>query len=263
VNCPGFVPVSVMLVMLSVALPLLVRVTLLVALVVLTAWLPNAMFAGANPAPGTVPVPLKGKECGLPDALSVTENAAERAPEAAGVKVAPNVQLWVGVSVVVPVQVVPDIVKSAAFVPVIDTAVMFRFALPVFVSVALIAALVVPTFWFPNEMVVGLSVTAGAGALTPVPVSGTVCGLPVASSATLTLALSAPSAVGANCTPTAQFEPAFSTLAPSGHAVPVVGATRANCPGFVPVSVMLVMFIDARPVLLTVTLLVALEVLMV
>jgi|SRR5215467_591147 len=104
------------------------------------------MFTGANPTPGTVPVPLNGKECGLPEALSVIENEAERAPEAAGVKVAPSVQLFVGVSTVVPVHVVPDEMKSVMFMPVMDTAVIFRFALPVFVSVALIAALVVPTF---------------------------------------------------------------------------------------------------------------------
>lgn len=195
--------------------------------------------------------------------MSVIVNAAERAPEAAGVKVAPKVQLCVGVSTVVPVHVVPEEVKSAMFVPAMDRAVMLRLAFPVFVSVALIAALVVPTFWFPKAILVGLSVTTGAGALTPVPVRGTVCGLPAASSATLTLTLAAPSTVGANCTPTLQFEPAFKTLAPSGQAVPVVGATRANCVGFVPVSVMLVMFIDARPVLDTVTLDVALVVLMV
>jgi len=103
------------------------------------------MLAGANPTPGTVPVPLNGKECGLPEALSAIENEAERAPEAAGVKVAPSVQLFVGASTVVPVHVVPDIAKSPMFVPVIDTPVIFRLALPLFVSVALIAALVVPT----------------------------------------------------------------------------------------------------------------------
>src|SRR5215831_21190899 len=108
------------------------------------------------------------------------------------------------------------------------TPVMFRFALPVFVSVALIAALVVPTFWFPNEILVGLSVTTGAGALTPVPVSGTVCGLPAASSATLTFAPAAPSTLGANWTPTLQLLAAARTLAPSEQAVPVVGGTRAN-----------------------------------
>src|SRR5579864_5229588 len=203
------------------------------------------MLAGANPAPGTVPVLLRGNEWGLPEALSVIVNAAERAPEAAGVNVAPKVQLCVGVSTVVPAHVVPEEVNSVAFVPVTDTPVMFRLALPVFVSVALIAPLVVPTFWFPKAILVGLSVTTGAGALTPVPVRGTVCGLAAASSATLTLAPAAPSTVGANCTPTLQFEPRFKTLAPSGQAVPVVGATRANCPGFAPVSVMLVMFMDA------------------
>jgi hypothetical protein len=210
-----------------------------------------------------VPVPLNGKECGLPAALSVIVNAAARAPDALGVNVAPSVQLWVAASTVVPVHVVPDVVKSAAFAPVMDTAVILRFAFPVLVRVALITALVVPTFWFPNEILVGASVTAGAGALTLVPVNGPVCGLPAASSAKLTFALCAPSTVGANCTPTLQLFPAFSTLAPSGHAVPLVGATNVNCVGLVPVRVMLVMFIEAWPVLEIVTLFVALDVLIV
>src|SRR6266446_6830073 len=54
---------------------------------------------------------------------------------------------------------------------------------------------------------------AGASPATgtaPVPVSGTVCGLPVALSATLTFALFAPVVVGANFTPTLQLALAVS-----------------------------------------------------
>ena len=109
-----------------------------------------------------------------------------------------------------------------------------------------------------NDTVVGAKLTAGA---VPVPVSPTVCGLPVASSAKLTFALNAPVLVGANFTPTLQALPAANELAPSGQAVPVVGAPSENCPGFVPVKVMLVMFSVALPVLVRVTLLVALVVL--
>jgi hypothetical protein len=135
-----------MLVMFSVAAPLFVSVTSVVALVVFTGKFPNAMLAGASPTPGTVPVPLIGNECGLPEALSVIVNAAERAPCAPGLNVAPSAQVPFCASTVVFVQVVPEEVKSATLVPVIETAVMFRFALPVFVSVALSTVLVVPTF---------------------------------------------------------------------------------------------------------------------
>lgn len=100
--------------------------------------------------------------------------------------------------------------------------------------------------------------TAGA---VPVPASPTVCGLPVASSAKLTLALNAPVAVGANFTPTLQALPAVNELAPREQAVPVEGAPRVNCAGFVPVNVMLVILSVALPVLVRVMLLVALVVL--
>jgi hypothetical protein len=74
-------------------------------------------------------------------------------------------------------------------------------------------------------MFAGAKVTAGA---VPVPVMGTTCGLPAASSAKLTLALFAPVVVGANFTPTAQFAPAASALAPSGQAVPLIGDPSVN-----------------------------------
>ncbi len=61
---------------------------------------------------------------------------------------------------------------------------------------------------------------AGASPATgtaPVPVSGTICGLPVALSATLTFALFAPVVVGANFTPTLQLALAAKLLAPKGQ----------------------------------------------
>lgn len=97
-----------------------------------------------------------------------------RIPEATGVKVAPSVQLWDGVSTVVVVQVVPEDVKSLALAPVMDTPVRLKFALPMFVSVALITALVVPTIWLPNAMFAGLSKTPG-----PVPTTVNIAGADV------------------------------------------------------------------------------------
>src|SRR5215467_4237650 len=94
----------------------------------------------------------------------------------------------------------------------------------------------------------------------PVPVSGTVCGLPLALSARLTLADRAPVAVGLKATPTAQFAPAASELAPNEQAVPVVGAPRVKSPGLVPVSVMPVILSAAEPLFVMVMLLVVLVV---
>jgi hypothetical protein len=50
-----------------------------------------------------------------------------------------------------------------------------------------------------------------------------------------------------------QLLPAVSALAPNAHAVPVVGAPNVNCVGSVPVTVMLVMFSVAVPLLVIVT----------
>lgn len=59
-------------------------------------------------------------------------------------------------------------------------------------------------------------------------------------------------------TPTLQLAPAFSALAPSGQAVPEVGAPSVNCAGSVPVKVILVMLSAAVPLLVIVTSVVAL-----
>jgi hypothetical protein len=72
------------------------------------------------------------------------------------------------------------------------------------------------------------------------------------------LALFAPVVVGANFTPTLQLAPEFNVLAPSGHAVPLVGAPNVNCVGSVPVSVMLVMLSVPVPLFVIVTSFVAL-----
>src|SRR5215813_6246050 len=103
---------------------------------------------------------------------------------------------------------------------------MFSVALPLLVNCTLVVGLVLPTATLPNNMLVGLNVTPGA---TPVPDRDTVCGLPTALSATLTLALMAPAVVGANCTPKKHELPAARLLAPNEHAgAPLLGATRAN-----------------------------------
>src|SRR5438128_1218744 len=126
-------------------------------------------------------------------------------------------------------------------------AVMVSGPVPELVSVtAGAAALLSPMFTLPNATFVEDSVTPG---VVPVPVRGTVCGLPGASSVTLTLATRAPVAVGAKLTPRKQWLPAAKLLAPVGQAgvAPPAGATKLKSPGFAPVFVMLVMFKVAVP----------------
>src|SRR2546426_384434 len=82
---PGFKPARTMLVMLRVAVPLLVRVTVCTGLVVLRRWLPKARLVGAkvtafsNPAPATETYSVS-----LRAALPMF-TVAVRAPVAAGV----------------------------------------------------------------------------------------------------------------------------------------------------------------------------------
>jgi hypothetical protein len=76
---------------------------------------------------------------------------------------------------------------------------------PLFVSVTVCAALVVPTVWLPNVNVVGDSVTAGTP--TAVPVRATVCVLDVALSVSVSVPVCVPALVGANVTEIVQLPP--------------------------------------------------------
>src|SRR5207244_4123609 len=73
---PGFKPARTMLVMLRVAVPLLVRVTVCAGLVVLRRWSPKARLVGAKVTAGTIPVPASDTDCGLPGASSVMVTVA-------------------------------------------------------------------------------------------------------------------------------------------------------------------------------------------
>lgn len=68
----------------------------------------------------------------------------------------------------------------------------------------MVAPLLVPVTTLPNAMLPGLTATGG----TPVPLSGTFCGLPVALLVTVTAALKVPAAAGAKATKIVQLEPA-------------------------------------------------------
>ena len=93
--------------------------------------------------------------------MSVRINEALRSPVAEGVKVTLTVQVPLGVTVA-PVQVSALVAKSLAFVPPTVTVERVRLAVPVLVTVAVCAALVVPTFCAPNVRLVGEQLTEGA-----------------------------------------------------------------------------------------------------
>lgn len=81
------VPVTAILVMASVELPVFVRVTLCEALVVPTFWGPNdRLVDDSDTVVALTPVPVRVIDCGEPLALSVMVMAAVNALAAAGVK---------------------------------------------------------------------------------------------------------------------------------------------------------------------------------
>jgi hypothetical protein len=186
VKSVGFVPVSVMLLMVSGALPELVRTVDIAVAVLLTGVLGKASVVGESEATGAIPVPLSVTVCGEPVALSATEIAAVKLAAERGVKVAEIVQVADAASVFP--QVLAEIAKSAVFVPVSVMPVMVNDAVPLFVSVVDIAVAVLFTSVFGKLMLVGERDAPGAAAGVPVPVSTTVCGEPVALSATLSVA---------------------------------------------------------------------------
>lgn len=149
------------------------------------------------------PVPVNVTFCGLPVALSATFKVAVRVPLVAGVnstliwQYAPPASVPVGLHIVT--EFGKGTPKSPAFVPVTVNPEKLTVAVLVFVTVTLIGELVVPTISEANVKLAGDTVTAGV-VLAPVPVSGTVCGLPVALSAMLMEAERPPAAVGVKVT---------------------------------------------------------------
>ena len=103
--------------------------------------------------------------------MSAILTEAVRVPVARGVKVTLMVQLAAAATLVPQVL---DWAKSPEFAPVRLTLVMLSVALPPFVRVIVWAAVGVPTARLVNARLVGASVTAGAGAVVPVPVKETV-----------------------------------------------------------------------------------------
>src|SRR5207302_790932 len=244
---PGFEPARAMLVMLRVAVPLLVRVTVCTGLVVLRRWSPKARLVGAKVTAGTIPVPASDTNCGLPGASPVMVTVAVRALAAVGVHVRLTRQLAPATTVAPFVQAVPAaMAKSPGFEPARAMLVMLRVAVPLLVRVTVCAGLVVLRRWSPKARLVGAKVTAGA---MPVPASDTDCGLPGASSVMVTVAVRAPVAAGVKLMLIVQLALGATEPAPVGQVLPAAKAKSAAC---APEMVMLVRFSGVPPLLVSV-----------
>jgi hypothetical protein len=175
-------PASVTPEMVSAALPVFLTVVDIAVAVEPTGVLGKLRVVGESDTMGVaVPAPVSVTVWGDPVASSVTEIVVVKLAAETGVKVAEIVQVLPAASVV-PQLVVSA--KSDVLAPESVMPEMFRTALPVFDSVVDMAVAVEPTDVFGKLMVVGESEATGAGAGVPVPLRATVCGDPVASSAT-------------------------------------------------------------------------------
>jgi hypothetical protein len=132
----------VTLLMLSVAVPVLVSVTVCGRLDVPTYCAAKVRLPGDKPTIGPGVLPVKAMACGLPGALSVTLIAAAAFPFALGVKVTLTWQLAFAVSGEVQVLVWAN---SLAFNPVTAIFEIVNVALPVLVKAIACDGLVVPT----------------------------------------------------------------------------------------------------------------------
>jgi hypothetical protein len=161
----GFAPASARPVMLSAALPVLLRVMVWEGLTTPTGSFPKLRLLGERPTPGLAPVPDRAIVCGLPLALSATLTAAVKEPLAAGVKVTLIVQLPPAATLA------PQLLlcaKSLGFAPVSAIPLILKAPLPVLLKVTVWAALVAPTAWLPKARLLADIATEG-DCTTPVP----------------------------------------------------------------------------------------------
>ena len=136
--------------------------------------------------------------------------------------------------------------KSPGLVPASVMLVIVIAVVPTFLRVTVLTGLVVPTVTVPKFRLVGERL-----AVVPIPLSGTCCGLPLALSVTVKLAVRLPVVEGLNVRLTVQLLAAAKELA---QVVAVSGKSAAS----VPVTAMLVMVNVVVPTLVSVTFLTAL-----
>jgi hypothetical protein len=131
----------------------------------------------------------------LPRASLLTATPAVRWPPVVGLKITLIAQLRPAARVCPQVLVW---LKSPGLVPVIVMLEMFNVALPLLVMVIGCEGLELPTSWLLNVRLAGARLMAGA--LMPVPLRGTLCGLPIALSATAMAPIRVPVVVGLKAT---------------------------------------------------------------
>src|SRR5437870_168925 len=159
-------------VMLKEVVPTLVRVTFFAPLIVPMACVENVKLTGESLA--VVPIPLSVTFCGLPAALSLMLTAAVRVPLAVGLKVTLIPQLAPAANELPQVWVCA---KFPALVPVIAMLLMVKIAVPVFLSVTVLAVLVVPIACVEKVRLVGDKVAFGPE-IAAAPLNVTLCGVP-------------------------------------------------------------------------------------
>jgi hypothetical protein len=139
----GLAPVMVGTMLFSAAVPVLDNVAASAAEVV-----PTGVFGKApgelKVAAAAVPVPESAEVCGEPVALSATESVAEKLVAEAGVKVTYMEQDDPAASVEPQAFTPVEIAKSLGLAPVMLGTMLFNALVPVFDSVAAMAAEVVP-----------------------------------------------------------------------------------------------------------------------
>src|SRR5512138_130153 len=109
-----------------------------------------------------VPLPVTGTaKDGLLLAFDVIVTLADAAPALDGVKVTSIVHVADGATVDGHLLTAPNAAEELA------TLLILRFAVPVFLTVSVLAALVVPTGWSPNARLVGETLIAGFVGLAP------------------------------------------------------------------------------------------------
>lgn len=151
------------------------------------------------------PVPFNVMLCGEPVALSVIVMAAVTEVIELAVKLTDSMHLAPAATLVPHVLLC---VKPPGSAPVTPTLMFPRVAFPIFVSVTVCAAEVVPT-GVPNVSTFAERLTAGAGIAIPFPFSDSCCGdVEDAPSVTERIAAADPNEVGAKVTVIVQDDPA-------------------------------------------------------
>ena len=247
VKLVALVPVSVMSLILRVAVPVLLIVTVRLLLALLMIWSPKLtgllrLMTGTGIG---VPVPVRVTVCGLPAALSVMLTRPLTVPILVAVNTTPIWQLLPGASELAQsggVAVGLTVVRLNG----VATAMLLRMRLakPVLVMVMNWLALVVLRVCAPKVSAAGAMAMPGTALAEPVPVRAMVCGEPGALLTTLMLPLRAATVSGVKVMLMAQVPPALI----GGVAI---GQVLVNPKS--PLLVMLLMVRLAVPLLVSVT----------